>query len=764
MIEQKLKILVIEDNEDDLFFIRKALDRSKYDIREISDGKEAFEYLLSPEEAPDIVLLDYHLPGMNGLEILEKILDRQMDYGIIFLTIDNTVETIRKAMKTGAIDFLPKDYDLKNELPEVIEKVYRIYRNKKEKKEYAETIRENEERYRSLFELSPEAIIILDSDGKINACNDSFYRVTHLTEAETIGRNFGDLNVFEAEEVKRLKNKFTRLVAGEKLRPIDFSWIRKDGQLRHGIFHVGCIERAGNIEIQAIVRDATEEVNFKRILKESEEKLRSTISSVEDLIFVLDKNGVFIEFYAPNPKIMLLPPDEFLGKHYMEVGVPHELLDMINTCITKLIDRNEVQQVDYTLDLGGEIKWFNAKFNQRFDINDNFDGVTCLVRDITARKKSEEDMQKISKLESLGTLAGGIAHNFKNLLATISFNLDFVKMNPDASGNYIRNVERALNQANALASRFQTFSSGGDPVKESTNIHQLIDEAVSISLSGSNVNERIKIPQDIWFVNIDSVQMSEALVNILINAKQSMPRGGTVHLEARNFLNTQTDEKIDLNPGKYVQLTIRDEGIGIPEDIRNNIFDPFFTTKPEGHGLGLSTVHFIIKKHDGKIELESDPGIGTTFKIYLPISEEQPKAEERKEIDLIQGTNDKILFMDDDQDMRENIKELGELLDYHFVCVKDGYEAIEYYMKAYEKGEPYQAVILDLTIKGSDMGGEEVIKKLRVLDPEVKAIVFSGHSTKPIVANYRDYGFSGKLNKPVNTAEFLSVLNKVLES
>ena len=258
--------------------------------------------------------------------------------------------------------------------------------------------------------------------------------------------------------------------------------------------------------------------------------------------------------------------------------------------------------------------------------------------------------------------------------------------------------------------------------------------------------------------------MNEALVNILINAKQSMPRGGTVHLEARNFLNTQTDEKIDLDPGKYVQLIIRDEGIGIPEEIRNNIFDPFFTTKPEGHGLGLSTVHFIIKKHDGKIELESDPGIGTTFTIYLPISEEQPKAEDRKEIDLIQGTNDKILFMDDDQDMRENIKELGELLDYHFVCVKDGYEAIEYYMKAYEKGEPYQAVILDLTIKGSDMGGEEVIKKLRVLDPEVKAIVFSGHSTKPIVANYRDYGFSGKLNKPVNTAEFLSVLNKVLES
>lgn len=764
MTEQKLKILVIEDNEDDLFFIRKALDRSKYEIREISDGKEAFEYLLSPEEAPDIVLLDYHLPGMNGLEILEKILDRHMEYGIIFLTIDNTVETIRKAMKTGAIDFLPKNYDLKDELPEVIDKVYSIYSDKKEKKEYADTIRENEERYRSLFQLSPEAIIILDSEGTINACNDSFYRVTHLIEDETIGRNFGDLNEFEAEEINRLKEQFKRLVAGEKLPPVDFSWIRKDGQLRHGIFHVGCIERAGNIEIQAIVRDATEEVNFKRILKESEEKLRSTISSVDDLIFVLDKNGVFIEFYAPNPKIMLLPPNEFLGKHYMEVGVPNELLEMINTCITKLIDRNEVQQVDYTLDLGGEIKWFNAKFNQRFDINDNFDGVTCLVRDITARKKSEEDMQKISKLESLGTLAGGIAHNFKNLLATISFNLDFVKMNPDASGNYIRNVERALNQANALASRFQTFSSGGDPVKESTNIHQLIDEAISISLSGSNINERIKIPQDIWFVNIDSVQMNEALVNILINAKQSMPRGGTVHLEARNFLNTQTDEKIDLDPGKYVQLIIRDEGIGIPEEIRNNIFDPFFTTKPEGHGLGLSTVHFIIKKHDGKIELESDPGIGTTFTIYLPISEEQPKAEDRKEIDLIQGTNDKILFMDDDQDMRENIKELGELLDYHFVCVKDGYEAIEYYMKAYEKGEPYQAVILDLTIKGSDMGGEEVIKKLRVLDPEVKAIVFSGHSTKPIVANYRDYGFSGKLNKPVNTAEFLSVLNKVLES
>jgi PAS domain S-box-containing protein len=764
MTETKLKILVIEDNEDDLFFIRKALSDEKYTIKEINDGKVAFEYLLNPDEIPDIVLLDYHLPGMNGLEILQKMLDKQLDYGVIFLTIDNTVETIRKAMKTGAIDFLPKNYDLKLELPDVIDKVHSIYRDKIEKKEYEEAIRENEERYRTLFELSPEAILILDSNGVITACNESFFKVSCLTSEETIGKVFDQLTVFHTDVATYLRGLFENLIIGEKVDPREFSWIRKDGELRHAVIHVGTIERAGKLEVQAIVRDVTEEVNFKRVLKESEEKLRSTLSSVDDLVFVLDKNGVFKEIYAPNKSMLLLEPKDFLGKHYLDVGLPDELIQMINKTIQKLIDKNEVQQIDYSLSMNDSRYWFNAKFNQRFDYNNEFDGITCLVRDITTRKKAEEDIQKISKLDSLGTLAGGIAHNFKNLLATISFNLDFVKMNPASSRNYIRNVERALNQANALASRFQTFSSGGDPVRASSNIKDILEEAVSISLSGSNVNESITIPNDIWYVDIDQVQISEAIVNILINARQAMPKGGTVHLEATNYLNVDLNDENDLEAGKYVKITIKDEGVGIPEKIQKNVFDPFYTTKIEGHGLGLSTVHFIIKKHNGKIEMKSETNVGTAFDIYLPISDDQPIKEEKQEYELTYGANDKILFMDDDQDMRENIKELGQLLDYKFVCVKDGYEAIEYYTKALELGDPFRVVILDLTIKGSDMGGDEVIKKLRLLDPEVRAIVFSGHSTKPIVANYRDYGFMGKLNKPVNTAEFLSVLNKVLES
>jgi len=388
-------------------------------------------------------------------------------------------------------------------------------------------------------------------------------------------------------------------------------------------------------------------------------------------------------------------------------------------------------------------------------------GFRGIVRDTTERKRMEDELLKADKLESVGILAGGIAHDFNNILTSISGNISMAKRQVKPGHkifDLLSSAENASVRAQGLTRQLLTFAKGGTPLKETVFLKKPIKESSLFVLRGSKSECNLSISEDLWPVEADAGQISQVISNIVINANQAMPKGGVIQIEADNLMPEKIQE-IPVKPGKYIRISIKDQGAGIPEKHLSKIFDPYFTTKQAGSGLGLATSYSIIKKHNGYISVDSLLGAGTTFNIYLPASDKEIPVKE--EAVLLKGCG-KILIMDDDKFLKEIAEEMLDTLGYESEFAEDGDGAIEMYKKARESGKPYDAVILDLTIPGS-MGGEEVIKILINIDPEVKAIVFSGYSEGEVMSNFRKYGFKGMMPKPFDSYALGKALNDVLK-
>lgn len=389
--------------------------------------------------------------------------------------------------------------------------------------------------------------------------------------------------------------------------------------------------------------------------------------------------------------------------------------------------------------------------------------VVWVSRDITERRKADEEREKMQRLESIGILAGGIAHDFNNLLAGILGNIDLAKMHVkpgDKLYKRLEDTETASLRARDLTQQLLTFSKGGEPVKKDFSVSALLRDSVGFTLSGSNIRCEYLIPEDLWPVNADEGQINQVISNLVINAVQAMPGGGLIIASCENTAIGSKDA-IPLKKGQYVKITLRDQGTGINEEHLAKIFDPYFTTKERGKGLGLATCYSIIKRHDGYITVESQLGVGTAFHIYLPASPDAvlaEKAEEEKPF-ISRG---RILVMDDEEIVRMVATEMLSTLGHEVAVAKDGAEAIELYIRAKASGLPFDAVIMDLTIPGG-MGGKEAIGRLKEIDPAVKVIVSSGYSNDPIMAHHQEYGFVGSVIKPYMVKDLSEALHKALQ-
>ncbi len=389
--------------------------------------------------------------------------------------------------------------------------------------------------------------------------------------------------------------------------------------------------------------------------------------------------------------------------------------------------------------------------------------VQAIVRDITLRKQREGELQRNEKLESLGILAGGIAHDFNNLLTVIMGNISLTKVTVDPNDAIYEKLiqsEKASLQAKELTQQLLTFSKGGSPIKKITSIEELITDSTIFSLRGSNIKYEYSFDADLWTVEVDEGQLCQVIQNLVINAYQAMPSGGTIKISVGNVIVGEDDE-LPLEPGKYIKISVRDQGKGIPHEHLPLIFDPYFTSKKQGSGLGLAVAYSVIQKHDGYITVDSWIEDGADFQIYLPASQ---KADNRhhqgSNPGLIIGTG-KILIMDDEEFIREFVSSALKIMGYESEAVANGQDAIDLYVEAMDYETPFDAVIMDLTIPGG-MGGKEVIQQLLEVDSEVKAIVASGYANDPIMANCRQYGFSGVITKPFDICELSIVLNEIL--
>jgi PAS domain S-box-containing protein len=392
-------------------------------------------------------------------------------------------------------------------------------------------------------------------------------------------------------------------------------------------------------------------------------------------------------------------------------------------------------------------------------------GSVIVLRDVTEEKRTEEELLKAQKLQSVGLLAGGIAHDFNNILAGILLKSQMASRALTKGvpiNTYLDSIIDATQNASRLTQQLLTFAKGGAPIKEAASIGELLQDSVQFGLRGSGVDSRFNIAEDLWNAEIDKGQISQVIHNLVINAEQAMPEGGTITVSAQNFTNGTAKGVPDLARGDYVMVTIADQGTGITPDHMARIFEPYFTTKPKGHGLGLATTYSIVKRHGGHIRVESEVGVGTTFTMYLPASV-QAVAEPPPSIDEETRGSGYVLVMDDDELLLECAREILQDLGYQVAVAGDGVAACKLYQDASENGRAFDAVILDLTIRGG-MGGKETMQRLLQYDPDVKAIVASGYSADPIMSNPTEYGFRAVLTKPFRVESVSSALQDAMQA
>jgi len=395
------------------------------------------------------------------------------------------------------------------------------------------------------------------------------------------------------------------------------------------------------------------------------------------------------------------------------------------------------------------------------------DGINSMIdnlriRDIE-RERAEEEARKHQKLESIGILAGGIAHDFNNLLTAIRGNLQLAQMfsnaNPDAK-QCLSDCERATVRAMDLTKQLLTFSKGGMPIKSTAAIAELIESNATFVLRGTKSKCEFDFADDLFAVEVDASQIGQAIDNIVINANQAMSEGGIVRIRAEN-ISIAEKTPLPLPPGDYVKVSIADSGSGIPKANLAKIFDPFFTTKPSGSGLGLSTTYTILKKHGGHIAVDSEPGIGTIFFIYLPASKGKI-AQKGSEEDGKYSGGGKILIMDDQESIRNLLGKMLSIMNCECESAEDGASAIDKYIAAKNAGAPFDVVFMDLTIPGG-MGGKDAIEALLRFDQSIVAIVASGYSNDPIMSNFQDYGFKGRLDKPFKMQDLARLMNSLMK-
>ncbi|MFZ5481311.1 MAG: PAS domain S-box protein [Myxococcota bacterium] len=535
----------------------------------------------------------------------------------------------------------------------------------------------------------------------------------------------------------------------------EYRVVRADGAIRW-------VEARGRVELDEAGRpvrmygarvDVTDRKAAELALDVERERLAVTLASIGDAVIATDTAGVVR---------LANPVAETLTGWRAEDAVGHPLTEVFRIFSEKTGVRVQ-DPVDKVLETGRVVGLANhtaleARDGSRRSIADSAApiraasgetvGVVLVFRDVTHERRVEHELAKASKLESIGVLAGGIAHDFNNILSSVTANLSLAerrlpKEHPAAKR--IGAAQSACQRARDLTRQLLTFSSGGAPVKSSTSVRGLFEEACGFALQGSSVRAHFDVAADLWPIEADPGQIAQVIHNIALNAVQAMPNGGHLRIGAEN-VELDGEPWLTIEPGRYVRITLADDGPGIPPEILGRIFDPFFTTKAHGTGLGLATAYSIVRRHDGHIDVDSAAGDGTTFRILLPASDGRAATASPQPAPTPRGRG-RVLVMDDDPSVRELAGECLEELGYEAAYAADGAEAIERYTEARAARAGFDVVVLDLTVPGG-LGGRETLRRLRERFPDVRAVAFSGYSNDPVVAAYKDHGFASAMQKP----------------
>lgn len=674
---------------------------------------------------------------------------------------------------------------------------------RREREKAVEDLADSEEKYRTLVENAHDGIVMMAGERPVFA-NTALMEMLGYEKTELASITIDDILADTPLGKPLVGDYYRRRLRGEDVPTKYEGQLRKkDGTIIDCSFSASLITVGGRPGVIAIISDITSlkqaeqtiaeqyseiqsqyerlaglnreltdaqeaQIRLNERLGEEKEQLAAILKSINDAVIATDIQGRIIMMNVAAEHLTGRKQEEALDLEVKELlGLPPDTFPANGGDITSIAEysgkpfmTSSPVRLKYGDGSECDVEIAGAPLHPP---GGGKQGMVFAVRDITAKIKLEKEIQKAGKIESIGLLAGGIAHDFNNLLTAIIGNLSLLRTildkNDPKSAPVIDRIEQASVKAVNLTRQLLTFSRGGEPVKKQASIRDLLYENIDFLLSGSAVTPRFDIEKGLWPVEVDANQIVQVIHNLVINAIQAMPDGGELVISA---VNLDCIQWLPLSEGRYIRITFTDQGLGIPRHNLVRVFDPYFSTKEKGNGLGLSICYSIVKKHGGHIEVESVENKGTSFHIYLPASEGEV-AFRKKRSRVPKRLRGRILVMDDEKSVREVAEGLLTHLGLDVVCVNEGGAAVEQYRQAKEEGNPFSAVIMDLTVSGGT-GGKEAINSLLAYDPKAVALVSTGYSKDIVIGSYREYGFSGVLSKPYTLEDLARVLSEVLHT
>ena len=625
-----------------------------------------------------------------------------------------------------------------------------------------EALTASELRYRRLFETAKDGILILDAaTGMVVDVNPFLINLLGISREIFLGKAIWELGFFK--DIVANVDNFAELQQEKYIRYDDKPLKTADGR-RVDVEFVSNVYLVNNQKvIQCNIRDITERKKAKEAVLASEARLQLFVTYAPAAIAMFDNNMRYLVASRRWITDYHLGEQKIIGQSHYEVFP--EITDEWKLVHQRGLAGEVVRaEEDRFVRSDGSVEWLRWEVRPWYAVDRSVGGIIIFTEDITGHKRWESELLQIEKLQSVGTLAGGIAHDFNNILMGLFGNISLCKDElPKDHPGYkpLEYAEKAMTRAVRLTKQLLTFAKGGDPIKENISLDAIVEEVARFELSGSNVLLVHQQASELWNAKADEGQIQQVISNLTINARQAMPHGGHLYITLENA-EIQENAIPTLHQGKYIKVTVRDEGTGIDPACMHRIFEPYYSTKQTGNGLGLATTYSIISKHGGHIEVASEPGKGTTFTFYLPASESssRPAMPSVAEPVILKPAT-KILILDDEEYIRmvtpHWLKRLGCLVE----TAADGQQAIEMYKQAMNSGAPFDVMILDLTIPGG-IGGQEVLKEIQAIDPHAKAIVSSGYAEDTVMSNYVSWGFKGILAKPYSESQLGALVKQVV--
>jgi PAS domain S-box-containing protein len=764
---EKLKVLCLEDDPRDAEIMRELLTNEGFDLKvDCTEAEKEFVSFLRGNTY-DVILSDFKLPGFDGFTALRYA--KEICPQVPFICVSGTIgeEAAVELLKQGAVDYVLKD-NLKR-LPAAIKRALDEAKEKELRRQAEEALQESETRYRSILQSATDAIITVDSSGIIIGWNSAAERIFGYSYTEAVGQPLTSIILFYPldEHTNRMMEFQTEGDQNVLGKTGVYKGFRKDKSEFPIELSLSSWETKSGQFFTCIVRDITERKRAEEELKKSEEKYRSIFENVQDVYYETALDGTILEV-SPSIEIMSKGQyhrDDLIGKSMYDF---YSVAGGRQTLIALLQERGSVSDYEIMLkNRDGSQVPCSISTKIQLDVQGTPLKVIGSMRDITERKSLQSQILQTQKVQSIGTLAGGIAHDFNNILGIILAYTSVLERSEGDKEKVSKSttaITQAVGRGAALVRQILTFARQTGVVVKPMFIPDLIHEIINMlkETFPEVIEFRTTMENNVPFINADHSQMHQVLLNLCVNARDAMPTGGIIGIDVKTVTSkTIVQQFPDAKNARYIFISVSDTGIGMDEATRSRIFDPFFTTKEQGKGtgLGLSVVHGVIQDHHGFISVESTVGQGTTFRLYIPVPQEEKRTQEIKntKVEELQRGSETILFVEDEELLREIVQSTLESNGYKVLLATNGREAVEIYKKQYK----------DIALVLSDMGlpklaGIDVYAMLKEINPNVKIIFASGFISLETRSELFKEGAKGFIQKPYNVYEVLQMVREVL--